>query len=176
MLFFLLIGYFIYLHFKCYPPPWFLLHKPPIPPPSPTSMRVLTYPPTHSCLTALAFQYASASSFHRTKGIPYHWCKIKQSSATYAMGSSMCMYSLVGDLAPGSSREIWLVDIVVLPMGLQTPWATLVLPLTLPLGSLCSVWWLAVSTCICISYYQKLLVYHWGWRWLNDWHLVGLQK
>jgi hypothetical protein len=28
----------------------------------------------------------------------------------------------------------WLVDIVVLPMGLQTPSAPLVLPLALPLG------------------------------------------
>lgn len=31
------------------------------------------------------------------------------------------MYSLVGGLIPGSSGAIWLVDIVVLPIGLQTP-------------------------------------------------------
>ena len=29
-------------------------------------------PPTHSHPTALAFPYAGASSFHRTKGLPSH--------------------------------------------------------------------------------------------------------
>jgi hypothetical protein len=38
-----------------------------------------------------------------------------------------------------------LVDIVVLLMGLQTPSAPLVLSPTPPLGSLCSVQWLAAS-------------------------------
>jgi hypothetical protein len=37
----LFIGYFIYSHFKCYPPSKFPLQKPPIPPPFPASMRVL---------------------------------------------------------------------------------------------------------------------------------------
>jgi hypothetical protein len=32
--------------------------------------------------------------------------------------------SLVGGLDPGSSGVIWLVNIVVLPMGLQTPSAS----------------------------------------------------
>jgi hypothetical protein len=40
---------------------------------------------------------------------------------------------------------ILLIDIVVLPMGLQTPSAPSVLSLTLLLGTLCSVQWLAVS-------------------------------
>jgi hypothetical protein len=39
----------------------------------------------------------------------------------------------------------WLVDIVVLPMGLETPSAPSVLSLTHPLGSLYSVQWLAVN-------------------------------
>ena len=39
---------------------------------------------------------------------------------------------------------VWLVDIVVLPTGLQTPSAPSVLSLTPPLGSL------AVSICLCI--------------------------
>ena len=43
-----------------------------------------------------------------------------------------------------------MVDIV-LPMGLQTPSISLVLTLTPPLGSLCSVQWLVASICICIS-------------------------
>jgi hypothetical protein len=43
------------------------------------------------------------------------------------------------------------VEIVVLPMGLQTPSAPSVLALTSPLGSLCSVWCLAACICICIG-------------------------
>ena len=48
---------------------------------------------------------------------------------------------------------VWLVDIVVLPIGLQTPSAPSVLSLTPPLG--CSVWWLAESIRICN---ERLLV------------------
>jgi hypothetical protein len=54
-----------------------------------------------------------------------------------------------------SPWEFWwvlLVDIVVLPMELQTPSALSVLPLTPPLGTPCSVWWLAASICICICH------------------------
>ena len=60
------------------------------------------------------------------------------------------MYTLVGGLVPGSSGGIWLVDIVVLPTGLQTPSATSVLSLTSPLGTLYLVQWLAVRICLCI--------------------------
>lgn len=54
-LFFLLIGYFLYLDFKCYPLSWFpsLLETPyPILPP-PASVRVFLHPSTHSHLPAL---------------------------------------------------------------------------------------------------------------------------
>ena len=61
------------------------------------------------------------------------------------------VYSLVGNLVPGSSAGVWLVDIVVLPIGLQTLSAPSVLSLPLPLGSLNSVWWLAVSIYVCIG-------------------------
>ena len=44
-----------------------------------------------------------------------------------------------------------MVDIVVLPRGLQTPSAPSVLSLTPPLGSPCSVPWLAVSIRICVG-------------------------
>ena len=44
------------------------------------------------------------------------------------------MYSLVGELIPGSSGEYRLVHIVVSPMGLQTPSASWVLPLDPSLG------------------------------------------
>jgi hypothetical protein len=55
---------------------------------------------------------------------------------------SLYVYSLVNGLVPGSSGGCgWLVDIGVLPMGLQTPSAHSVLPLTPPLCSPCSVPW-----------------------------------
>ena len=60
-------------------------------------------------------------------------------------------YSLFGGLVPGSSGGVWLIDIVVLPMGLQTPSVPSVLPLTPPLESLCSVQWLIASIHICIG-------------------------
>ena len=53
--------------------------------------------------------------------------------------------------SPWELWGFWLVDIVVLPMGLQTPSALSVLLLTPSLGSLCSVLWLAASICICIG-------------------------
>ena len=45
---------------------------------------------------------------------------------------------------------VWLVDIVVLPMGLKTPTTPSVLSLTLLLGTPHSVQWLAVSIHLCI--------------------------
>jgi hypothetical protein len=50
------------------------------------------------------------------------------------------MHSLVGGLVPGSSggEGVWLVDIVVLPMGLQTPSTSSVLSLTPPLECPCA--------------------------------------
>jgi hypothetical protein len=58
----------------------------------------------------------------------------------------------VGGLAPGSSGGgVWLVDIVVLPMGLQTPSAPSVPPLNSPLGSPSSIQWLATCIHICID-------------------------
>jgi hypothetical protein len=66
---------------------------------------------------------------------------------------SLHVYSLVGCLVPESSGEgaVWLVDIIVLPMGLQHPSAPLVLALTPPLEYRCSVQWFAASVCICIG-------------------------
>jgi hypothetical protein len=46
---------------------------------------------------------------------------------------------------------VWLVDIVVLPMKLQTPSAPTVLALASPLGSPHLVQWLAAYICICVG-------------------------
>jgi hypothetical protein len=55
------------------------------------------------------------------------------------------MFSLIGGLVPWSSGGYWLVHIVVQTIGLQTPSAPWVLSLAPPLGTLCSVQWMAVS-------------------------------
>jgi hypothetical protein len=62
---------------------------------------------------------------------------------------SLHVYSVVGSLVPGSFGGVWLVDIVVLPMRLQTPSAPSALYFSI--GVLCSVRWLAASIQICIS-------------------------
>jgi hypothetical protein len=63
---------------------------------------------------------------------------------------SLHVYTLVGGLVPGTSRGVWLVNIVVLSMGMKTPSAPSVLSLTLLLGTKCSVQWMATSIHICI--------------------------
>jgi hypothetical protein len=52
----------------------------------------------------------------------------------------------------------WLFYIVVPPMGLPTPLAPLVLSLAPPLGTLCSVQWLAESIHLCICQAILLLL------------------
>jgi len=69
---------------------------------------------------------------------------------------SLHVYSWVGGLVPGSSRGFWLIDIVLLPMGLQTPSTPSVLSLTPSLGSPFSSQCLAASIRIYIS---KALAY-----------------
>jgi hypothetical protein len=72
---------------------------------------------------------------------------------------SLHVYSLVSGLVLGSSGgAVWLVDIVVLPMELQTPSAPSVLSLNPPLGMPCSVQWLAASIhpCICQALVEAL--------------------
>jgi hypothetical protein len=54
-------------------------------------------------------------------------------------------------LSPWELWEYWLVDIVVHPMMLQTPSAPWIFSLAPPLGTLCSVQWMAVSIHFCIS-------------------------
>jgi hypothetical protein len=82
-------------------------------------MRVHLHPPIHSSLVILASPYTESSSFQRTKGLPYNWCQIRWSSATYAAGVMGPPCVLFGWWF--SSWELWgiqLVDTVVLPMWL----------------------------------------------------------
>jgi len=119
-------------------------------PPAPASIRMfpLPLPPQHP-------------------GVPLHWrnqdsqnqgifflLMLDNAILCYICGwshGSLRVYSLVSGLIHGNSGGIWLVDIVVLPIVLKTPSAPSVFSLTSPLGSPCSVQWLAATTLICIS-------------------------
>ena len=118
-------------------------------------------PPTLSCFPTLAFPYTGALSLHRINSLSSPLMPYK-AILCYICGWShglLHVYSLVGGLVPGSSGEgVWLVDIVVLLMGLQILSAPSGLPLTPPLGSPCSVQWLASSNhpCICQALVEHL--------------------
>jgi hypothetical protein len=111
-----------------------------------------THPLTHSQLpTFPSPALGHLSSLHRTKDLSfYRW----QGRPLLHMQLEPCV--LLGWWL--SPWELWgrggvcLVDIVVLPMGWQTPSAPSVLSLITPLGTLCSVQWLAASICffICV--------------------------
>jgi hypothetical protein len=96
------IGYFIYLHSKCYLPSQFPLRNPLTL--SPASMTVLPHLPTLSCLSILTFPYPGR--LHRTKGSP------PRNPLLYIQLEPLVLpvYSLVGGLVPGSFGESgWLV-------------------------------------------------------------------
>jgi hypothetical protein len=89
----------------------------------PASMRLFPHPYPHSCLPSLAFPYPGALSLHKTKSLSSHWCLTKLTSASYvagAMDPSMCTL-FHWWLSSCELWGVWLVDIVVLPMGLQMP-------------------------------------------------------
>jgi hypothetical protein len=115
---FLLVILFIYTS-NVVLPSWLPLCTPPIPSPLPLPLWGCSpTPPAHSYLTTLAFPFAGASSLHRTKGLHSYWCQIKQSLLHMQM--EPCI--LFGWwFSPGELWVVWLIDIVVLPMGLQTP-------------------------------------------------------
>jgi hypothetical protein len=138
---------FLYLHCRFYPLSSFPLRNPP----TTSSLPVLTNSPTP----------VSLSWYSPTLG---HWDFTRPRASPLAdvpqdhpllhkyvwSHGFLHVYTLVGGLVPGSSRGYWLVYIVVLPMGLQTPSAPWVLSLASPLGILCFVQWMAVSIHFCI--------------------------
>jgi hypothetical protein len=72
-------------------------HSPPISFSLPSaSVRVLSHLPTHSWLSTLAFPYLGSSSLHRTKGLPFQWCQIRQFSATYPTAVMGILCALFG--------------------------------------------------------------------------------
>jgi hypothetical protein len=121
-LLFPLFYWLFYLHFKCYPPSQFPLHKPPIP--ASFSMPLLR------CFSSLVFPYFGSSSVHRTKVMPDK--SVLYYISSWSHGYSLCTLWLV--VCPWELwGGVWLVDIFVLPMKLQTPSAPTVLALTSPI-------------------------------------------
>ena len=145
-IFILFIRYFLHLHFKCYPLSWFPLWKPPIP----SLLLLLINPPTPAF-----WPWHSPTPGHRTftgsraspptddlPGHPLLHMKLEP-------GVPPCVL-FHWWFSPWELWGYWLVRIVLPPMGLQTPSAPWVLSLAFPLGTLCSVQWMAVSIHLCI--------------------------
>jgi len=130
---YIFLGYFIYLHFKCYPPYrlplplllWGCSHSH-----SPTTTSTPWPSPTlgHRAFTGLrAFLPIDARQCHP---LLLKWLESWVPP----------LHSLVGGLVPGSSGGVWLVDIVILPMDLQTPSATSVFSIFEFFNSLAYLW------------------------------------
>ena len=141
---FLKIGYFLYLHFKCYtlsPSLWNPLCLPSSPcfcegvhPP------ISTFLPSHS-LTLRHRTFTGSwdsSPINTWQGHPLLHMQLEPwVPPCVLLGWWLNFWEFWG---------FWLVDIVDLPMGLQSPSAPSVLSPTLPLGTPWSVQWLAGSS------------------------------
>jgi hypothetical protein len=155
--FILFIGYFLYWHFKSYPLSRF---APSRKPPTPSSLPLLlwgcssTHPPTPTFLPSIPLARDIYGAFIGTRPSPPidAW----QGHPLLHMQLEPCV--LLGCwLSPWELWEVWLVDIVFLPMGLQTPSTFSVPSLTPLLGTPHSVQWLAVSICLRRQPYQAPL-------------------
>lgn len=149
----LFIGYFMYLFtFQMLSP--FLVSPLDLPSPIPLSLLLWkcspTHPPTHS-----------------HPGIPLHWrIESSQDQGPFLplMPNKAILYYICGWsqgclwwFSLWELWEIWLVDILVLPKGLQTPSAPSVLSITPPLVTLCSVkGCLQASTSVLVRLWQIL--------------------
>jgi hypothetical protein len=110
ILYFILIRYFLHLHFQCYPKS--------TPYPSP----LISYPPT-------------PTSWHWHSPVLRH-IKFSRPMVHFIYDgpiSHLLMHMQIETRAPGG---YWFVHIVVLPIGLQTPLALWVLSLAPPFGAL----------------------------------------
>jgi hypothetical protein len=113
---FLKIRYFLYLHFKCYPFSYFPSQNPPSHSPSPCSLT------THSHFLVLALPYTGASSLTGPRASPL--IDVPQGHPLIHMQLESWVPPCVFFdcwFGPWELWGYWLVHIVVLPMGLQTP-------------------------------------------------------
>jgi len=137
---------FFNLNFKCYSLSQFPRHKPPIPSPSPSSIRELPSPST-PLLTPLTFPYTGGPTLAGPRASP---------STGAQQGHPLLQMQLEPWVSPCivfgwwfSPWELWLVGIVV-HMGSRAPSALSILSLIPPTGVLFSVQWFAASIRPCI--------------------------
>jgi hypothetical protein len=138
------IGYFSYLHFKCYSLSWFPLH----------------YPLPHPTLSPYAFIEGAPPSTHplllHHPNISLCWGTLPSQVQEPLMPDKVLLHmqpevwvpscALFGTtLGALGGRGVLIGWYGSSSYGVAKPSALAVLPLTLPRGSLCSVWWLAAS-------------------------------
>ena len=108
-------------------------------------------PLTHSGLPALAFPYTGTLSLPRIKASPPTDALKGHTVLHMELEPRVSLCVLFGWwFSPWELWGVWLVDIVLLPLRLQNTSALWVLSLATPLGTLCSVQWLAESLHLCI--------------------------
>jgi hypothetical protein len=149
-LLFFFIGYFFIYISNVIPFPGFP-EKPLSYPSSSVSVRVLLHPPTNSIFPALAFTYNGHPAFTGPRASPS--TDAQQGHPLLHMQPKLWVPPCVLFSWCFSSWElsgVWLVNIIVLPMRWQMLSVPSVLSLILPLGTPCSVQWLAVSIRLCI--------------------------
>ena len=145
------MGYFLYLHFKCYP-----LSRSPLQKPLSHSPSICLYEgtllPTHPPTPVILPCHSPTLGHWTPKGPSSHWCPTRQSHPlsheASVMGPSMCI--------------LWLVVHSQGVLGGLTCWhycslhetakpsVSLVPSPTPPLGTLSSVQWLIEIICLCI--------------------------
>jgi hypothetical protein len=108
----------------------------------PASVRVFTHPSTHSLLPVLASPTLGHQAFTGSRASPP--IDAQQGNSLLHLRLEPWVPPCVlfsGGLVSGSCGDsVWLVDIVILPMLLQTPSAPSVLSLTPPLGTQSNRW------------------------------------
>jgi hypothetical protein len=158
MFFFIIIGYFLYLHFKCYPLSRFpLSQKPPSSSPLPLLLCGCssTHPPTPTSPPLIPLHWRIYRAFigPRTSSSIDDW----QGHHLLHMQLEPCV--LFGWwFSPWELWGVWLIDIVVLPVGLKTPSAPSVHSLNPPLGpcTQCNGWLWAANS-VLVRLWQGLL-------------------
>jgi hypothetical protein len=159
ILVFFLIAYFLYLHFKCYP----LTQVSPIPSPHPMpppSASMSVYPPPTHPPPPASPPWHSLTLEHRAFPGPRAFSPID------SLKGHPLLHMWLEPWVPPCVHlgwwfrpwELWLVDIVVLPMGLQTPLAPSVLSELLHWGPHAhSNALLGASTSVFVRFWHSLL-------------------
>jgi len=119
-----------------------------VPHPLPIPLLLWGCSPTHTPTSTPWHSPTLGIKQPRAKGFSSHWCPTRLHMQLEPWIPPCVLF--VWWSSPWEFWGFWLVNIVVLPIGLQTPSATSVLSLTTPLGTQFLVQWLAASIHLCI--------------------------